>query len=128
MGRVATLGLSRGRGVAVRLALGLAALVWFLVRVVPKPSRAAYPCQRAAFPLASAFVLWLAGVVAGGALFRGTVSRWKLTGVARAGWGLLLASCGAAWGAWETSVTAFSSNQCPRTGTGSRWAASGGMR
>ena len=38
---------------------GLIALLWFLVRVLPKPSRAAYPCQRAAFPLASAFVLWL---------------------------------------------------------------------
>ena len=24
---------------------GLAALIWFLIRVVPKPSRAAYPCQ-----------------------------------------------------------------------------------
>ncbi len=40
---------------------GFLALVWFLVRVVPKPSRAAYPCQRAAFPLASAFVLWVCG-------------------------------------------------------------------
>jgi len=38
---------------------GLAALLWFLIRVIPKPSRAAYPCQRAAFPVASAFVVWL---------------------------------------------------------------------
>jgi len=42
---------------------GLAALVWFLVRVVPKPSRAAYPCQRAAAPLAASFVVWLTGVL-----------------------------------------------------------------
>ena len=42
---------------------GLAALVWFLVRVIPKPSRASYPCQRAAFPLASAFVVWLCASV-----------------------------------------------------------------
>jgi len=35
------------------------ATAWFIVRVVPKPSRASYPCQRAAFPIASAFVLWL---------------------------------------------------------------------
>ncbi|MGN6554868.1 MAG: DUF362 domain-containing protein [Verrucomicrobiota bacterium] len=45
-----------------------AALVWFLIRVIPKPSRASYPCQRAAFPLASSFVIWLlacsGGVVA----------------------------------------------------------------
>ena len=38
---------------------GLLALLWFLVRVIPKPSRALYPCQRAAFPYASAFVAWL---------------------------------------------------------------------
>jgi hypothetical protein len=44
--------------------IGFGALVWFLVRVIPKPSRASYSCQQAAFPLASAFVIWLAGVVA----------------------------------------------------------------
>ncbi len=38
---------------------GLAALVWFLLRVIEKPSRAFYPCQRAAFPIASAFVVSL---------------------------------------------------------------------
>jgi uncharacterized protein (DUF362 family) len=42
--------------------IGFAALCWFLVRVIPKPSRAAYPCQRAAFPIASSFILWLAGL------------------------------------------------------------------
>ncbi len=43
---------------------GLVALIWFLVRVVPKPSRAAYPCQRAVAPMASAFAIWFLGVVA----------------------------------------------------------------
>src|SRR5512146_2567969 len=38
---------------------GLAALIWFLLRVIEKPSRAFYPCQRAAFPIASAFVVSL---------------------------------------------------------------------
>lgn len=41
------------------LILGLGALLWFFIRVIPKPSRAAYPCQQAAFPIASAFVVWL---------------------------------------------------------------------
>ena len=57
----------RAGGSFLRLATicsGAAALVWFLVRVIPKPSRASYPCQRAAFPVASGFVLWLCGVVA----------------------------------------------------------------
>ena len=43
--------------------MGFLALLWFLVRVIPKPSRAAYPCQRVAFPLASSFVIWLTGLV-----------------------------------------------------------------
>jgi hypothetical protein len=48
-------------------AAGLLALLWFLLRVAPKPARASYPCQRVAFPLASGFVAWivvLAGSVA----------------------------------------------------------------
>ncbi len=49
---------------------GLLALIWFLLRVIPKPSRAAYPCQRAAFPLASGFVIWLAGAIGSVAAFR----------------------------------------------------------
>jgi hypothetical protein len=43
--------------------MGLVSLLWFLVRVLPKPSRAAYPCQRVAFPLASGFVIWLSGLL-----------------------------------------------------------------
>jgi hypothetical protein len=50
--------------------IGLAALIWFLVRVVPKPSRATYPCQRVAFPLASGFVVWLFGLLASATAFR----------------------------------------------------------
>jgi hypothetical protein len=41
---------------------GLFGLVWFLVRVIPKPSRATYPCMRVAAPLASSFVVWLLGL------------------------------------------------------------------
>jgi hypothetical protein len=41
---------------------GFVALIWFLVRVLPKPSRAAYPCQRVAFPFASGFIIWLLGL------------------------------------------------------------------
>jgi len=42
---------------------GFLSLMWFLVRVIPKPSRAAYPCQRAAFPVASSFVVWLTALL-----------------------------------------------------------------
>ncbi len=43
--------------------IGLVALIWFLLRVIPKPSRATYPCQRVAFPLASGFIVWLLGFI-----------------------------------------------------------------
>jgi hypothetical protein len=49
---------------------GLFALVWFLVRVIPKPSRATYPCQRVAFPLASGFIIWLIGLAGSVVAFR----------------------------------------------------------
>jgi len=49
---------------------GLAALIWFLIRVVPKPSRAAYPCQRVAAPLAGGFVMWMAGLIGSAFAFR----------------------------------------------------------
>ena len=42
--------------------LGLASVLWVLIRVVPKPSRAAYPCQRVAQPIAAGFIAWLLGL------------------------------------------------------------------
>ena len=48
---------------------GLVSLVWFLIRVLPKPSRATYPCQRLAFPLASGFVAWILALAASVAAF-----------------------------------------------------------
>ena len=64
--------------------VGAAALVWFLVRVIPKPSRASYPCQRAAFPVASSFVIWLVGALSIKAVTRrlgGAFSRYQAAAV-----------------------------------------------
>ncbi|MBN2699677.1 MAG: DUF362 domain-containing protein [Bacteroidales bacterium] len=44
--------------------IGLSATIWFLIRVIPKPSRAQYPCMRIAAPLMSTFVIYLLGVSA----------------------------------------------------------------
>ena len=43
--------------------IGFFSLLWFLIRVVPRPSRASYPCQRFAFPLASTFIVWILGIL-----------------------------------------------------------------
>jgi len=50
--------------------VGLFSVAWFLIRVIPKPSRVVYPCQRVAFPLASSFVLWLLGLAGSTIAFR----------------------------------------------------------
>ena len=43
---------------------GLICLIWFLVRVIPKPSRAQYPCMKVAAPIASSFILYITGLLA----------------------------------------------------------------
>jgi gluconolactonase len=63
--------------------VGLLSLLWFLIRVVPKPSRATYPCQRVAMPLASGFVTWLIALAGSVVAFRKAgrllkQSRWPL--------------------------------------------------
>jgi len=74
-------------------------LLWFLVRVIPKPSRAAYPCQRVAFPIASSFVVWLLAVLGSAFAWRKAQSRhlrwWKAClwgAAAAAGCALVVAS------------------------------------
>ena len=59
----------RSRPILVTL-VGFVSLVWFLVRVAPKPARAAYPCQRAAFPLATGFVFSIAGLIGSAFIYR----------------------------------------------------------
>jgi hypothetical protein len=41
------------------LFIGIASTVWFLARVIPKPSRIYYPCVRAAAPFMSSFIIYL---------------------------------------------------------------------
>jgi hypothetical protein len=42
--------------------MGIISLVWFFIRVLPKPSRAAYPCMKVAAPMISSFVIYLLSV------------------------------------------------------------------
>jgi len=68
---------------------GLASLIWFLIRVVPKPSRATYPCQRFAAPLAGGFVVWIAGLIGSTLAYRRArkllqKSRYVLAGICAA--------------------------------------------
>jgi uncharacterized protein (DUF362 family) len=56
---------------------GLAALAWFGLRVIPKPSRANYPCQRLAAPLAFSFLTWAVSLFASWAILRRAKDAWR---------------------------------------------------
>jgi hypothetical protein len=43
--------------------IGIAAIIWILLRVIPKPSRAEYPCMKVAAPLASGFLVYISGLL-----------------------------------------------------------------
>jgi hypothetical protein len=42
--------------------MGIASTIWFLVRVIPKPSRATYSCMQVVAPFMSGFVTYLLAV------------------------------------------------------------------
>jgi hypothetical protein len=54
-GYLAKLALSK----LIFIALGISSTIWFLIRVIPKPQRATYPCMRAAAPVMSGFIIYL---------------------------------------------------------------------
>jgi hypothetical protein len=43
--------------------IGIAAIIWILLRVIPKPSRAEYPCMKVAAPLAGGFLVYISGLL-----------------------------------------------------------------
>jgi hypothetical protein len=43
--------------------LGLFSFIWIISRVILKPSRATYPCVQTAYPFASGFLLYIAGLL-----------------------------------------------------------------
>lgn len=57
--------------------LGISSTIWFLIRVIPKPSRASYPCMQAAAPLMSAFVLYILSFAGAYLSYRKLISNMK---------------------------------------------------
>jgi hypothetical protein len=72
---------------------GIASTVWFLIKVIPKPSRATYPCMQAAAPLMSGFIIWLIGLTGTAFAFRKAKNWFRkakfLPGLAMAGTGVI---------------------------------------
>ncbi len=46
-------------GKLIFILMGITSTIWFLIRVIPKPHRASYPCMQAASPIMSGFILWI---------------------------------------------------------------------
>lgn len=55
--------------------MGIASTIWFLVRVIPKPTRAGYPCMQAAAPVMSSFVVYLLSLTGATLAFKKAGSR-----------------------------------------------------
>ncbi len=52
---------TKKRGPIFLIVLGIISVIWLLIRVIPKPSRITYPCQRMAAANTVAFITWLLG-------------------------------------------------------------------
>lgn len=82
--------------------LGLSSTIWILIRVIPKPSRATYPCMRVAAPLASSFVAYIIGLGASIFAFRKAKEHLRGTRYILAGVFLI---AGLVVGLWTVSET-----------------------
>ncbi|MDZ7288352.1 MAG: DUF362 domain-containing protein [candidate division KSB1 bacterium] len=77
--------------------IGIASLLWFLIRVIPKPSRATYPCMKVAAPIASSFVIWLIGLVTSSLAFAKARQTWRQSRYWIAGTFAVLGLIGMLW-------------------------------
>ncbi|HEY5590854.1 MAG TPA: DUF362 domain-containing protein [Paludibacter sp.] len=57
---------------------GAGSILWFLIRVIPKPSRATYPCMRATYPLMTAFVVYLVAMFSSMFLFKKNLAKYAM--------------------------------------------------
>lgn len=61
----------------VFLFIGITSTIWFLIRVIPKPSRAAYPCMKVAAPFMSSLVIYLLGITGSAFFYKRTLQALK---------------------------------------------------
>ena len=66
------------------IAISVVASIWFLIRVIPKPIRATYPCMKTAAPFMSGLVIYLLSVWAGGTAFKRFKLNWAKSNYGKA--------------------------------------------
>ncbi len=92
------------------LFMGISSTLWFLVRVIPKPQRAAYPCMRAAAPVMSGFVIYLLSLGGMTLFFRKAVSKFKQAKYLTAAFSLMACLVLLAVFNWNNTQKAYSKN------------------
>jgi len=60
----------KSKGTLYFIVLGLVSVIWLLLRVIPKPDRISYPCQRIAAANAVTFITWLFGTAIAATFFK----------------------------------------------------------
>ncbi|MBN2443767.1 MAG: DUF362 domain-containing protein [Spirochaetales bacterium] len=69
-GKIISVNFKKKKNLLILPILGILALAWFLIRTIPKPSRAAYPCQRVAAGIGVTFLTFIAGALGSLAFFK----------------------------------------------------------
>ncbi|MBN2637437.1 MAG: DUF362 domain-containing protein [Prolixibacteraceae bacterium] len=69
--------LSKFTSKLIFLFIGISSTLWFLIRVIPKPQRAGYPCMRAAAPFMSAFIVYLISLGGSVLLFKKAMHKFR---------------------------------------------------
>ncbi|HSO85581.1 MAG TPA: DUF362 domain-containing protein [Draconibacterium sp.] len=88
--------------------MGISSTLWFLVRVIPKPQRAGYPCMRAAAPVMSGFVLYLLSLGGMTLFFRKAVSKFNQAKYLTAAFSLFVSLLLLAVFNWNSAQNAYS--------------------
>jgi uncharacterized protein (DUF362 family) len=68
-------------------------LIWILIRVIPKPHRATYPCMKVAVPFASAFIVYIGGLLTSIVLFKKALKKLHASKFLLAGIFLFIGLC-----------------------------------
>ena len=74
----------------VFLFMGISSTIWFIVRVIPKPQRAGYPCMKAAAPIMSGFITYLLSLGGSALLFKKAINKFKQARFISAGFALIV--------------------------------------
>ena len=85
---------------------GIISVLWFLIRVIPKPGRVRYPCMKAAMPVAYSFIAYLLSLAGSVVFFRKAVNTFRARQFRYGVFILLVAALFGTWAMVSNNITA----------------------